>query len=110
MPTVAGTQVPTTLIPRRYRGLYGLGGFWEDLLAGGVGTFQDIAKARWGQPPPGTAITTTPTSTQIIRQGSGATVGVTTFPGIDFGSGGSDLIKWALIAGVVVVGLKVISK
>lgn len=115
MPTVAGTRVPTTMIPREYRGLYGHSGlgistFWQDLIKLGGQTTADIFKAKYAVPPVGTAITQTPTSTQIIRQGTNPSFGVTTFPGLDFGAGSSDLIKWGLIIGAVVVGLKVVSK
>lgn len=92
-------------------GMKGLGA-WPiaDWISQGIEATTNILTSKYGVPPAGTVITTQ--GGQVIRYPTGtATVGLSTFPSdLSLGSGGSDLIKWGLIAAVVIVGAKALSE
>lgn len=77
-----------------------LGSLWQDIAYIGTETFADIAKARWGQPPPGTYIQRGPEGEVFYRQQPGTKF---EFPTTQVG--GTGLGGWMTAAVLVIVVL-----
>lgn len=103
------------IVAGRTRGL-GIASWVTNLITTGATTFENIASARWGNPPPGTAITgstnpaTGQSSYQVLRATNLPGAQLSTFPSMDFGTGTTDLVKYGLIAAVIIGGISILKK
>ena len=100
MPLVAPTQS------------YGLGiAEWlTSLITVGSEAGFDIAKSRFGVPPPGTFTQTTSEGTTVQRAAEYPGFALSTFPPTSFSPVGGDIMKWGLIAVGVVVVVSILKK
>lgn len=79
---------------------------WETLLAGTAGTFNSIARSRYGVPPPGTYISSGPNGTVVQRLPVGATSGFNT-SGLNLsGFGGMGIGTIVLLGGLAFLMLR----